>query len=50
MKFDFHYLLEYFIFGFTGGGELPTLIQFFALASSVIILLIAAISAKTKRN
>ena len=29
MMFDFHYLLEYFIFGFTGGGELPTFIQFF---------------------
>lgn len=45
MNFDFGFVFEYLTLGWTGGGELPTFIQFGALLVTAIVALAAGLLA-----
>lgn len=50
MEFDFRLIFSYFKWSWSGGFELPSFIQFFAIATTVLYFIIIAILFFRKRK
>lgn len=48
--FDFRFVPEYFLLGWSGGGELPAFIQLLAIMTSGVTLIIVAIVWRLRRR
>lgn len=50
MRFDFSYVPTYFVLGWTGGGELPSSINFISLVLTGVLLAASVIAKFVRRQ